>query len=180
MFIFEDEMELETIIENALHAIRWPSKERHALDEMAVQFQDVEFLTSFFTKHRNRLIYFNESVTDAVVKTRKESNEILQKILELGENAVSFKAPDLDVLFEPLHREEGYKHPGFFTDYKAKGHPDEAPWVRIYAVRCDENIYVITGYGIKLVKQMKDDPLLVEELKKLERATDFLKTLGVL
>lgn len=132
-------MELVTIVEGALFAIRWPSKEGHALDEMAVQLQDPEYLTHFFTEYRNRLMYFKQSVTDAVVKTQKKSNEILQEILELAENAVSYKAPDLDGLFEPLHRKEGYHHPRCHTNYKARGHPDEAPWVRIYAIQCDKN-----------------------------------------
>lgn len=180
MFTFEGEIKLDRIIEGALYAIRWPSDQCNCWVEMADRLQDVEYLTDFFTEHREKLGYFKKSITDAVWRTRNESNELIQELLKMAKNATTTQEPDLEALFEPLHRKEGYLHSRFHTDYKVKGHPDDAPWVRIYAVRCDENLYVITGYGIKLVRQMKDDPLLVIELNKLEKVTGFLKTLGML
>ncbi len=180
MFTFEGKIECEAIIEGALYSIQWPSTSCHSLDEMAKRLQDVEYLTDFFIEHQKKLEYFDVSVTDAVWRTRKESNDLLQELLNLAQNAEIGQVPDLEELFEPLHLEKWYNHPRFYTDYKAKGDPGTAPWVRIYAVKCGENFYVITGYGIKLDKKMKDDPLLVLELKKLRKATDFLKTLGML
>ena len=180
MFTFEGEIGCESVIEGALYTIQWPSASCHSLDEMAKRLQDVEYLTDFFTEHQERLRYFHVSVTEAVWRTRKESNDLLQELLDLAKNAEIGQKPDLEELFEPLHQKEFYQHLRFYTDYKAKGDSHSAPWVRIYAAKCDENLYVITGYGIKLVRQMKDDPLLVLELKKLRKATDFLKTLGML
>lgn len=180
MFTFEGEIKLDRIIEGALYAIRWPSDQYNCWSQMAEKLQDVEYLNDFFTEHQEKLGFFQVSVTDAVWRTRKESNDLLQELLDLAHNAEAGQEPDLEALFEPLHLEEGYQHPRFYTDYKAKGDSRTAPWVRIYAVKCNENLFVITGYGIKLVRQMKDDPLLVEELKKLDKATEYLKTLGML
>jgi len=39
---------------------------------------------------------------------------------------------------------------------------------------------VITGHGIKFVKQMKEDPKILIELEKLEIATQYLRGLGLL
>lgn len=86
--------------------------------------------------------------------------------------------PNLDELFKPLHKTEGFRDPGYFTDYKARGYV--APWVRIYAIKLDSNLYVITGFGIKMVKQMKEDPLLNRELEKLRKASSFLQSEGLL
>lgn len=96
----------------------------------------------------------------------------------MAENSLIDKTPDLDDFFEPLHKTEAFGHPRFYTDFKAKG--VKAPWVRLYAVKLDENLYVLTGFGIKLVKGMKDDEKLKAELLKLEKATQHLRSTGML
>ncbi len=116
--------------------------------------------------------FYQVDATTAITKTVQEANAILQELLDYSENVGNNEKPDLDELFEPLHKEEAYNHKRFHTDFKAKGF--DAPWVRIYAVKIDDNLFIITGYGIKLTQQMQDDSILLEELNKLERATNFL------
>lgn len=184
MFTFELDMGnddvLKEIIPNVLYAIKWPSQEDDAFNHGIVQLQDPEFLTDIFTKNSKKLKHYGYSITEAVARTHRESNEILQKLYQWQQNIQQGRTADLDQYFSPLHREAGFLHPGFHTDYQAKGHPKEAPWVRIYAVRCEENLYIITGFGIKLVKQIQEDELLSEELEKLEKARHYLESIGML
>lgn len=184
MFIFEINMSeedlLEEIIPSVLYAMKWPFQEEDALNLGIAQLQDPEFLTDIFTKNSKKLDYYKYSITEAVARTHREANEILQKLYQWQQNVQQGRTPDLDQYFSPLHREAGFLHPGFHTDYQAKGHPKEAPWVRIYAVRCEENLYIITGFGIKLVKQIQEDELLSEELEKLEKARHYLESIGML
>jgi len=121
------------------------------------------------------LIYFKINLLSAIHRTIQESNEIIQELSAVAKNGLANQQADLDTLFKPLHKNEAFSRPRYHTDYKAKGFQYEAPWIRIYAVRCDKNFFVITGFGIKLVKQMKDDPLLEIEPQKLEKATAYLK-----
>jgi len=169
------------IIKGALYAIHWPEEEDHSLDQMAESYNDVEYLSAYFNKNAEKLKYFKRpsyTPEDAVIRTQKEVNALIQKLARLAKG--DQQAGNLDDLFKPLHATEAYNHSRYYTDVKAKGHRYRAPWIRVYAVKCDENLYVVTGYGIKLVQDMRDDPDLVNELTKLELATEYLKSTGMI
>lgn len=178
MFIFAVDMKVVTHIENALYSFRWAESTDNVLDEMAVKYTDVLHLQNYFEGRPEGLRYYKESVEKAVAKTVRESSAIIEELYDLAERSNNDEEPDLDELFTPLHREAAYNHPRYYTDYKANG--EEAPWVRLYAVKIDTNMHVLTGYAIKLVPKMQDDPLLIKELEKLDQATEYLKSEGYL
>lgn len=41
-------------------------------------------------------------------------------------------------------------------------------WLRVYAIRIEENLFIITGGAIKLTKTMNERPHLMAELDKME------------
>ena len=169
-------MKIVEIVEDSLYVIKWQEDNMHSLDEMADKLSDAEWLNDYFEENKGKLSYYHGiTISKAVRKTIIEGNELLQELLAFA----NFEGHDaLDDLFQPLHKEEAYSHRRFYTDYKAKG--VRALWVRLYAVKCDTNLYVITGYGIKLVRKMQDDEYLRNELKKLEKATNYLNEIGML
>lgn len=171
-------MEIVEIVEGALYAIRWPNEETHSLNQMAERLTDADWLYDYFQENKNKLSFFGGiTIKKAVQKTYKEANEIIQELWDLA-SLVYDENEDLNTLFEPLHKVSAYQHQRYHTDFKAKG--AKAPWVRIYAVKCDDNLYVITGWGIKLVRTMQEDKWLKKELDKLEHATNYLKENGML
>ncbi len=171
MFIFVYPIDIENLVDGALYALVWP-QEKQCLDEMLDKYSDSEYLEDYFRSRSVQLQYFNVNVEEAIVKTLHETNAIIQELNDLAED------DNLDDIFNPLHKPSHYSHPGFYIEYKAKGY--EAPWIRLYAIRLDENLYCLTGFGIKLVKDMRDDQDLMNELKKLELATKYLKEKGLL
>lgn len=180
MFTFAAPNDIKEIVAGCLFAVRWSVESEHELDQMAELLSDAEYLYEYFERYEKRLSYFHVSIDEAVRKTMREANQLIQELYDLSNHSRDFEKPDLDELFEPLHKPEAYGNSRYKSDYKAKGEQNTAPWVRIYAVRCDENFYVITGFGIKLVRQMKEDPLLENELNKLERATNYLREIGMI
>ncbi|MGB5926872.1 MAG: hypothetical protein WBH03_01795, partial [Cyclobacteriaceae bacterium] len=48
-------------------------------------------------------------------------------------------------------------------------------WLRIYAVRLDINLFVVSGGGIKLTPTMNEREHLLKELRKLEVAVQYLR-----
>lgn len=178
MLTFVAILRFVTVIDNALYSIQWTGDDEHSLDAMASALTDVEYIHSYFEDHATGLEFYKMSKESAILKTAREANEIVNELYEMAQNSLEGIEPDLDEVFRPLHRQEAYRHPRYYTDYKLNG--VEAPWVRLYAVRLDENMYVITGFGIKLVKQMHEDDLLVLELNKLKDATEYLKLEGLL
>lgn len=54
-----------------------------------------------------------------------------------------------------------------------------ASWLRIYAIRLEPNIYVVTGGAIKLTHTMQERKHTTLELQKLNRCRDYLRSNGV-
>ncbi|MEA3496047.1 MAG: hypothetical protein U9R42_08430 [Bacteroidota bacterium] len=52
--------------------------------------------------------------------------------------------------------------------------------MRIYAIRIEENVFIITGGAIKLTKTMNEREHLKNELKKLENVKQFLILEGII
>ncbi|MCM1440178.1 MAG: hypothetical protein NC131_13395 [Roseburia sp.] len=54
-----------------------------------------------------------------------------------------------------------------------------ASWLRIYAIRLEPNVYVVTGGAIKLSRTMQEREHTAHELEKLNHCKAFLKANGV-
>ena len=84
-----------------------------------------------------------------------------------------------DGLFHPLSLADNRAHE--LTREKARNwdraqHPS---WLRIYAIRIEPNVYIVTGGAIKLTATMQEREHTQKELDKLNACRDFLKQNGV-
>ena len=86
---------------------------------------------------------------------------------------------DLDKLFRPLENSR-------FTDVllgkekaRLKDVYRHASWLRIYAIKLEPGIYVITGGTIKLTRTMQEREHTLEELHKLNKVRDYLLSQGI-
>jgi hypothetical protein len=78
----------------------------------------------------------------------------------------------LEVVFNPLHNSQ-YQ---ILTLNKSKA---KKTWLRIYALRVENNVYIITGGAIKLTQKMQDRRHTYSELKKIESCRRFLLDQGI-
>lgn len=80
----------------------------------------------------------------------------------------------LQTLFKPLNKSDESKYP--IPDLqKSKAYGERyKSWLRIYAIRINENTFVVTGGAIKLTATMNDREHLKAELRKLKRVRQFL------
>lgn len=82
---------------------------------------------------------------------------------------------NLDDVFKTLQNEvtnptdNRYKH-------KIKETEKEKNWLRIYAIKIDPGVYIITGGAIKLWKDMDQDDVTKIELKKIQMVQNYLKS----
>lgn len=83
---------------------------------------------------------------------------------------------NIDKLFAPLDNSE--YNEVLLSRRKGRG---TTKHLRLYAVKIDKDVYVITGGAIKLPLHhlMKDRPHTRKELLKLEKTRDFLKEHGI-
>lgn len=112
------------------------------------------------------------------MQVRGEVRILRKKLLRL----TSSKPTRLKELFKNLNNNEiGYKE---LSQQKAHHH-----WLRLYAIRIDEERYVITGGAIKLdggaiaanrKYRMQDRPHTNKELIKINKYRDFLRSEGVI
>ncbi len=155
-----------------LWAVRYEGDEDNILDSLFSQWDDVEWLRTFFKKNMADLqSYFRISDVEIAIDITAEDSDVLQrKILDLSPNA------NLDELFRPLNNYISSE----FTLNREKANPKtlthRKSWLRIYALKLEDGCYIITGGAIKLTKTMQEREHTLEELLRQEKVRNFLLT----
>src|SRR5690606_25003187 len=98
----------------------------------------------------------------------EDSEELDNQLIKISEN----EEQELEQFFSPLHNQE-YQIRSLSLRKKRER------YLRMYAIRVDSDLFVITGGAIKLTYLMEDRPHTKEELGKLNTAKDFLVSKGI-
>ncbi len=166
-------MEIVSIFADQLTSFRYGTDQPDEFSRLFSQWQDPEFLYEFFTEHAEDLqsgFFGAVSLQTAIRQTRDEARRLEAKLLQLASGT-----PDnLDSIFEPLKLEE----PIELTRSKAKGEKPKS-WLRIFAIKLEANVYVVTGGTIKLTRSMQEREHTSLELKKFERCKAYLREQGI-
>ncbi len=187
---------IEIIVKNSLYAIKYTDKtdefennefveNNSSKDEFTRLFnnwQDPEYLDNFFNTHKQDLgkKFFNYiSIEEAIQKTIDEAYEFQQKILSTAEEGKENFSESLQTLFIPLNNYEKEKYP-IPNHQKSKAYGSQRSWLRMYAIRLEANVFIITGGAIKLTRTMDEREHLKRELKKLEEVKEFLISEGII
>jgi hypothetical protein len=156
-------MEILPIFEPWLYAFRYENETQDEFERVFELWSDPMYLEDFFELNKEKLAYFKTDVITAIHETRNESETFESELLEIAET----QEPPLDAMFKNLNDEETRVYE--FSKQKSKRR-----WLRIYALRIDKNVYVVTGGANKLTKRMEDGPDTSKELSKLEKCRNFL------
>jgi len=82
----------------------------------------------------------------------------------------------LKSIFKPL--KSNAENPSNLLRTKAYG-TTMASWLRLYEIKVDSNMYIITGGSIKLTQRMEDRKHTMQELIKLDMCREFLRSEGI-
>lgn len=167
-------MEIVSIFEDQLSAFRYQKEQPDEFSRLFKDWQDPEYLFRFFSEHSEDLqsgFYGNISLQTAIMQTRDDAKTMEKNLLQLIGN----ESKSLDLIFEPLRLEE----PIEYARSKAKGEKSKS-WLRVYAIKVEANVYVVTGGAIKLTRSMQQRKHTYEELLKIDRCKNFLRELGIL
>ena len=143
--------------------------EDHAFNILFDNWNSVEFLHEFFEEHKQDLR--RASIQQAIAQTLDDAEQLENKLLDVAEGET-----ELQTLFKPLSNSEYKLKP--YQKSKAYGMVRRS-WLRVYAIRIHKDLFVITGGAIKLTQAMQERPHTQDQLKRLGRARDYLKELGV-
>lgn len=170
-------MEFTRIIEGYDHlwAVKSQDKGDDELTDLFNKWNNVDYLLDFFTRNMEDLQgYFHiERLSQAISDTIDDAGKLEELVLDFP------YTEHLDELFKPLGMAD--MRTMELTREKARNwnRARHASWLRIYAVRLDENIYVVTGGAIKLTRTMQEREHTAKELEKLNRCRSYLMASGV-
>lgn len=158
-----------------LWTVKASEKENDELTELFSKWNNAEYLFDFFMSNLDDLKnYFHiERVSQAIQDTFDDADELEELILEFP------YTENLDRLFKPLDVTDIRSTE--LTRHKARNwdRSRHASWLRIYAIRLEPNIYIVTGGAIKLTRLMQDRAHTQFELDKLNRCKEYLRVNGV-
>lgn len=167
-------MEIVRIFDN-LFAFKYDDESMHELERLFEFWQDIEYLEDFFSSNSSDLqrdIWHFSSVEDAIFKTLKYAKHLQKKIVKLCTDDGVPKLQNLESLFKPLIDCAYRIEP--FNMSKATDN-----WLRLYALKADVDVYVITGGAIKLTRTMQERDHTALELKKIEACRKYLLESGI-
>lgn len=172
------------ILEGVLYSVVYDETSYGGVNEfrrLLNQWTDRDYLADYFLRNQEKLQspFWNElingdpgvdvEITKAINLTIEEASEFEEEILKLASETE--KGKTLDDIFKPLHKE--IRKESDNTEFKAYGIYDNS-WLRFYAIRYSENLYFISGGGIKLSKKMQESEGLDLELIKLQKVYNYL------
>lgn len=177
MTIFVVDMRFERIIEGKDHlwAVRDMAKPKNELALLFDTWNDMEYLMQFFIDNFSDLKdrFHIERISDAIEDTLNDAEQLERLILDIP------FTDNLDELFKPLGTKDMSVRELAREKARNWDRSGHASWLRVYAIRLEENVFVITGGAIKLTRTMQERPHTKEQLDKLNSCRQFLISNGV-
>ena len=157
-----------------LWAVRYDEDTANVLSLLFWHWSNVEWLADFFISNKIDLEknFQITSVDKAIYDTLVDAEELECMILDLAEDS------DLDKMFRPLSNMRTSEL--LLGKKKAKGNRGTHPsWLRLYALRLEKGVYLITGGAIKLTHTMQERSHTLKELERMEMVRNHLIENGV-
>lgn len=167
-------MKIVPIFEDKLHAFHYEGEEENEYDRLINSWYDPTYLYEFLTEHEADWQQNKDSqkcTKQQLVNLLLDDAEYIDdKLIEITES----NEKQLSDFFKPLDNKE-YK-----CDVQLSMQKGRKSYLRLYAIRIDDNIFVITGGAIKFHHLMEDKEHTKIELAKIKKARDYLKSQSVL
>ena len=135
----------------------------------------MEWLKSFFKENLQDLSSFFHitDVYEAVMETIEEANRLECLMLDVSPDT------NLDLLFKHLENNRYSEMSLGREKAYGDGGNKHTSWLRIYAIRLETGVYLVTGGAIKLTATMGERPHTLTELARIELVRNYLLDNGV-
>lgn len=175
-------MRIVEIIPPYLYSMQYDNE---PLDEYHRVFRDwheASFLAEFFRLNAEYLQqpfwkeYFSEP-EDAAKDVIVDATALERYINQLADNAKNGETPDFESYFQPLEGKYIYE----WKLIPMKGYGTGKPtFIRLYAIRMEENCYLVVYGGLKLADTIQNSPVLKTEVfKRIDQTLAYLKQEGI-
>ena len=166
--------------QNNLLTVHYDSEDRDEFSRLFDEWTDIEFLRHFFTENGHDLsqpFWGGVSLNQAILGTRKQAIELRKFLKNLSEKQPDERIKKFISLFKPLDNQQ-YQF-NFLDKKKAYGLQQKS-WLRIYALKIGDDMYLITGGAIKLTARMNERNHTKKELGKIDYCKQYLKSEGII
>lgn len=175
-------MEIIAIFAPYIYSIKYDGQDESEFDRLFTEWNDVESITDFIYNNRNYLktdVWEKISEPEAAVRQVLDEAEALQMLFEeLAKHTKDGRKPDFDSHFQKF--EGKYKYELEYLPMKSYGN-GRPSLLRLYAIKMGENIYLITGGGIKLADTIQNSPGLKEHvIMNIDNVRRWLKSNGIM
>ncbi|HKJ32395.1 MAG TPA: hypothetical protein VKA34_11240 [Balneolales bacterium] len=162
-----------------LYSIDYGTGQGSELKKVFSEWNDIEYLENFFNKNVFDLNQYDKNtytIDKAIEITLKEANKFEEILHHYANDGVKDTDKKLQSLFHPLNNNDT----NIYSLQKSKAKPNHKSWLRLYAIRIAEHLFVISGGAIKLTWRMDEREHTRLELQKMDRTRDYLKEQGLL
>jgi len=165
-----------------LYAVRYDDmpEDENSWSQFFDSFSNPEFRRDFMKERKEKWLtngyWGTVSVADASLRALNEFTDITDALDDAYNNGIEELLDLLYDRFEPLDNKVAK---GELLQSKGKPERPKEPWIRLYAVKISDELYLFTGGTIKLSKYMDQDKATIKEKAKLDRLRDCLKAKGM-
>jgi len=153
-------MKIVHIFATRLFSFHYHDEQDNELDRLLNCWSDVEYVYNFLKQNSKDIQNITiEELTEQIISDANEIDDILYKLsTDEGQNLQTF--------FKQLNNQEYQLQ----TLSRQKGRRN---YLRVYALKIDDNCFVITGGAIKLTLRMDEREHTIKELQKLEKCRQY-------
>lgn len=175
-------MEIISIFAPYIYSVKYDGQDENEFDRLFTEWNNVERIGAFLEENHVHLqteVWKKISEPEAAARQVLDEAEALEMLFdELAELTKEGKTPDFDSHFHYL--EGKYKYELEYQPMKSYGAKSPS-LLRMYAIKLNSNIYLITGGGIKLADKIQNSPGIMEHaLQDIDRVRDWLKANGIM
>lgn len=168
-------MKIVRIFGQNLFAVHYENESKDEFRRLFSIWEDPFELYKFFSENEKDLqsdYWHHISVDAAVQRTLYEANEFKKKIKMLAEEPQAEQMNGLESVFAPLNDMQ-------YQIWELDKRKAKRKWLRIYGLRAEKDVYIVTGGAIKLSEKMKEREHTKKELQKIDMCRQFLLAQGL-
>ena len=157
-------MKIVDIFAEKLFAFHYDNEDENELKRLLNLWNNSNYISTFLDENKSDIPPY-ENINKLEQKIFDDANEIDDILYELSND----DDMQLEEFFAPLDNKEYY-------EVKLSKQKGRKRYLRLYALKIDENCYVITGGAIKFTHLMEERDHTIEELRKIDMCREYLKS----
>ena len=175
-------VEIVAIYPQYIYSIQYEEQNENEFDRLFALWNDVDYVNQFLVNNQKYLSLPTwqqiQEPEDAARQVLAEAANLEELFEDLYQNVLHGRKPDFDRHFS--FWEGKYKYSLQWPPMKSYG-TYRPSLLRIYAVKMEKNLYLITGGGIKLADTIQNSPDLKDHvLQNIDKVRTFLRENGIL